>query len=170
MAIAYYLKDELRMFWEQETWGDAMEFLEDWCRRAQTSGIRLLQQFARTLQGHRSGLLAWYHHPISTGPLEGVNNKIKLLQRRAYIARHGEAEGLSSLWVEVDGNRPASAASSGLGTPRDQTGDHRIPAASTGLRLRHNHLWTAASGSSDRSVRSASHRVHRDVDGTFSTE
>ncbi|WP_437221971.1 ISL3 family transposase [Planctomicrobium sp. SH661] len=90
LAIAYYLKDELRMFWEQETWGDAMEFLEDWCRRAQTSGIRILQQFARTLQGHRSGLLAWYHHPISTGPLEGVNNKIKLLQRRAYGYRNLE--------------------------------------------------------------------------------
>ena len=84
LAIAYYLKDELRQFWEQADWGDAMEFLESWCRRASASGIRILQKFAQTLQGHRSGLLAWYHHPISTGPLEGVNNKIKLPQRRAY--------------------------------------------------------------------------------------
>lgn len=84
LAMAYYLKDELRQFWEQADWGEALEFLEDWCRRAQASGIRILQQFARTLLGHRSGLLAWYHHPISTGPLEGTNNKIKLLQRRAY--------------------------------------------------------------------------------------
>lgn len=30
------------------------------------------------------GLLAWYDHPISSGPLEGTNNKIKTLQRRAY--------------------------------------------------------------------------------------
>ncbi|MGE0377987.1 MAG: transposase [Planctomycetaceae bacterium] len=28
--------------------------------------------------------MAWYTAPISTGPLEGVNNKIKLMQRRAY--------------------------------------------------------------------------------------
>ena len=62
----------------------AFEFLDDWCARAQASRIRILQKFANTLLGHRSGLLAWYHHPISTGPLEGVNNKIKLLQRRAY--------------------------------------------------------------------------------------
>ena len=34
-----------------------------------------LQRFANTLEGHRSGLLAWYGHRISTGRLEGVNNK-----------------------------------------------------------------------------------------------
>jgi transposase len=84
LAIAYYLKDDLRRFWEQADWTTAFQFLEDWCARAEASGIRTLQKFAATLSGHRSGLLAWYHHPISTGPLEGVNNKIKLLQRRAY--------------------------------------------------------------------------------------
>ena len=36
------------------------------------------------MRGHRNGLLAWYSDPISTGPLEGINNKIKLLPRRAY--------------------------------------------------------------------------------------
>jgi transposase len=84
LAMAYYLKDELRQFWEQPDYHAATRFLTSWCRRAQASGIRLLQKFAHTLLGHRSGLLAWYTHPISTGPLEGVNNKIKLLQRRAY--------------------------------------------------------------------------------------
>jgi transposase len=84
LAIAYYLKDELRQFWEQPNYHAASRFLTSWCRRAEASGIRILQKFAHTLLGHRSGLLAWYAHPISTGPLEGVNNKIKLLQRRAY--------------------------------------------------------------------------------------
>jgi transposase len=84
LAIAYYLKDDLRQFWEQPNYHAASRFLTSWCRRAEASGIRILQKFARTLLGHRSGLLAWYAYPISTGPLEGVNNKIKLLQRRAY--------------------------------------------------------------------------------------
>ena len=44
----------------------------------------MLNRFARTLQMHRFGLLAWYEYPISTGPLEGTNNKIKTLQRQAY--------------------------------------------------------------------------------------
>jgi len=84
LAIAYYLKDELRQFWEQPNYHAAQRFLTSWCRRAEASGIRLLHKFSYTLRGHRSGLLAWYAHPISTGPLEGVNNKIKLMQRRAY--------------------------------------------------------------------------------------
>jgi transposase len=84
LAIAYYLKDDLRQFWEQPNYHAASRFLTSWCRRAEASGIRILQKFAHTLLGHRSGLLAWYAHRISTGPLEGVNNKIKLLQRRAY--------------------------------------------------------------------------------------
>jgi transposase len=84
LAIAYYLKDDLRRFWEQGDYVSAFDFLDDWCARAHASRIRILEKFAKTLLGHRSGLLAWYQHPISTGPLEGVNNKIKLLQRRAY--------------------------------------------------------------------------------------
>ena len=44
----------------------------------------MLVKFARTLWVHKAGLLAWYDFPISTGPLEGTNNKIKTLQRQAY--------------------------------------------------------------------------------------
>jgi transposase len=43
------------------------------------SGIRLMQQMAKTLLLHAEGLLAWYDYPISTGPLEGTNNKIKTM-------------------------------------------------------------------------------------------
>lgn len=84
LAVAYYLKEDLRQFWEQPDRRTAERFLKDWCARAEASGIRVLQTFANTLRGHRNGLLNWYADPISTGPLEGVNNKIKLLQRRAY--------------------------------------------------------------------------------------
>ena len=48
----------------------------------------MLMTFANTLEGYRSGILAWYEHPISTGPLEGVNNKIKTLKRAAYGYRN----------------------------------------------------------------------------------
>ena len=39
---------------------------------------------------HRKGLLNYHRCPISTGPLEGVNNKIKTLQRQAYGYRDQE--------------------------------------------------------------------------------
>ena len=36
------------------------------------------------------GLLAYYDYPISTGPLEGTNNKIKTMKRQAYGFRDRE--------------------------------------------------------------------------------
>ena len=39
---------------------------------------------------HRPGILAYYDCRISTGPLEGTNNKIKTMQRQAYGFRDQE--------------------------------------------------------------------------------
>ena len=90
LAIAYYLKDDLNQFWEQRDKAVANRFLDAWIMDALDSGIRLLIKFAKTLAAHRSGLLAWYEAPISTGPLEAVNNKIRLMQRQAYGYRDPE--------------------------------------------------------------------------------
>lgn len=90
LAVAYYLKEDLRQLWSQPNLRAAERFLKDWCARARASGIRFLMRFANTLEGHRSGVLAWYDYPISTGPLEGSNNKIKTLQRQAYGFRDKE--------------------------------------------------------------------------------
>jgi len=84
LAIAYYLKEDLRQIWEQSGKREAGKFLTDWCARAKASGIAVLQTMAETLTTHRKGILAWYDHRISTGPLEGLNNKIKTLKRQAY--------------------------------------------------------------------------------------
>lgn len=84
LALAYYLKEDLRELWRQGSKAKAEKFLIDWCRRAQASGIRFLKKFAGTLLAHRSGILAYYDYPISTGPLEGMNNKIKTMKRQAY--------------------------------------------------------------------------------------
>lgn len=84
LAAAYYLKDDLRQFWQQPNRVAADVFLDRWCARAEATGIRRLERFAKTLQTHRQGLLDWYLYPISTGPLEGTNTKIRVLQRQAY--------------------------------------------------------------------------------------
>ena len=90
LATAYYLKEDLRQFWNQSSATKAERFLDDWCRRADSSGIRVLQTMAKTLRTHRHGLLNWYAEPISSGPIEGINNKIGALQRRAYGYRNYE--------------------------------------------------------------------------------
>jgi transposase len=90
LAVAYYLKEDLRQFWSQPGKRFAGAFLTDWVRRAEASGVRMLRQMAKTLESHRAGLLAYYDYPISTGPLEGTNNKIKTMKRQAYGFRDQE--------------------------------------------------------------------------------
>jgi transposase len=87
LALAYYLKEDLRQFWEQSSKTAAAAFLGDWIARAQTAG---LLRFSKTLALHRRNLLAYYDYPISIGPLEGTNNKIKTMQRQAYGFRDQE--------------------------------------------------------------------------------
>jgi transposase len=84
LACAYYLKEDLRQIWNQPNKATAKAVIEDWIGRAQAAGIRILQKFAKTLATHREGILAYYDYPISTGPLEATNNKIKTMQRQAY--------------------------------------------------------------------------------------
>lgn len=88
LSVAYYLKEDLRQLWNQKSKPAAEKYLDQWCRRADASGIRQMQVMAKTLRQHRRGLLNWYDHPLSTGPLEGINNKIGALQRRAYGYRN----------------------------------------------------------------------------------
>lgn len=90
LAAVYYMREELRLYWVQENKEKAGEFLDLWCQIAESSGVRMLRDFARTLQKHRAGILSWYDYPISTGPLEGTNNKIQTMKRQAYGYRDEE--------------------------------------------------------------------------------
>jgi transposase len=84
LFLAWYLKEELTLLWEQPS-AKAMErFLRQWCDRALNTGIKHLIQMAKTLLTHWTGILNWWIHPINNGKMEGTNNKIKTLTRQAY--------------------------------------------------------------------------------------
>jgi transposase len=90
LTTAYYMKEDLRQIWKQTTKAGARRLLDAWIRRAEASGFAMLKRFAATLQEHRDGILAYYDCRISTGPLEGVNNKIQTMKRQAYGFRDFE--------------------------------------------------------------------------------
>jgi transposase len=90
LALAYYLKEDLRQIWMQPSKHIARMVLEDWLACARASGIRILEQFANTLEEHQEGVLNYYDYRISTGPLEGTNTKIQLVKRQAYGFRDHE--------------------------------------------------------------------------------
>jgi len=99
LATAYYLKEDLRQIWTQPNKRTARRVLIDWLARARASGVRLLVNFADTLEAHQDGILAYYDYPISTGPLEGTNTKIQAMKRQAYGFRDREFFKLKILGI-----------------------------------------------------------------------
>ncbi|MFT5525906.1 MAG: transposase, partial [Pirellulaceae bacterium] len=90
LAAAYYLKEELRQFWNHSFKSTAKAFLKSWCKRAISTGLKPLVTIANTLLSLKDGLLNYFKHRISSGPMEGTNNKIKTVQRQSYGFRDQE--------------------------------------------------------------------------------
>ena len=78
---AYLLKEDLRQLWDQETKEEASQFMDAWIEEAQSLGLAPMKTLAKTLKRNGEAVLAWYDFPITTGPLEGLNNKIKVVHR-----------------------------------------------------------------------------------------
>ena len=90
LATAYYMKEELKLIWSYTNKTEAEIEFDNWVSTALQSEVDMLVRFAKTMIKHKSGILAFYDCPISTGPLEGTNNKIKTMQRQAYGYRDKE--------------------------------------------------------------------------------
>ena len=90
LATAYFLKEELSEIWEQDEYDEAEGMLKDWIEFAESLEIKEMRDFAKTLRRHALGILAYYDCEITTGPLEGLNNKIKTMKRQAYGFRDME--------------------------------------------------------------------------------
>lgn len=90
LSMAYILKEELRRFWDCANKKEGRAYLRNWISMAGESGIKALKDFAESLQSHSRGLIAYFSHKISTARVEGINNKIKVLKRKAYGYRDME--------------------------------------------------------------------------------
>lgn len=84
LYTAYYLKEGLGEIWAQVNKEEAERVLLDWVQQARDSKVPKLITMSNTLMAHRTGILAWYDFHISTGKVEGINNKIKTMKRKAY--------------------------------------------------------------------------------------
>ncbi len=84
LFIAYVLKEDLRQLWHLPNRWEAERFLFDWIRKALSSGILLLSRFAKKLKRHAAGILNYFDFPISTAKVEGINNQIKVIKRKAF--------------------------------------------------------------------------------------
>jgi len=84
LAVAHVLKEQLYELWEQEDEESGFQYLVDWIADAEWSEIPETKAFAKTLRNHWQEIVNYYCCEITSGPLEGLNNKIKTLKRQSY--------------------------------------------------------------------------------------
>jgi transposase len=85
-ARAWELKEAFAHFWKYKSLFWAGGFLDYWCFRATRSRLEPMKKVARMLRAHEPLLLNWFRAKgeISSGPVEGLNNKIRVVTRRSY--------------------------------------------------------------------------------------
>lgn len=90
LLTVYVLRDELKRLWFHRRPDWAKQAWSHWCEQAEQSGIAALNTFAQRLKGYLHGILARCRHPLNTSIVEGINNTIKVIKRRAYGYRDQE--------------------------------------------------------------------------------
>jgi transposase len=84
LAAVYQLKDQLKMIYRYKRPYAAKRALDQWCTMAKEVDHPAMDRFIGRLRFFEYGILNHCNYPIGTSPLEGVNNKIKVIKRKAY--------------------------------------------------------------------------------------
>ena len=83
---AYLLKEAFQQLWDYNSPAWAGKFLDDWCRQVMRSRIEPMKNIARSLRQHRELILNYFRAQklLSSGVVEGLNNKAKVTMRKSY--------------------------------------------------------------------------------------
>ncbi len=92
LNTAYVLKESFGQLWDYEHEGWARRFFENWRASLKWQRLGSYQRFAETIDRHWDGIAAYCkpENKVSLGFVEGLNNKIRVVQRRAYGLRDRE--------------------------------------------------------------------------------
>ena len=90
LFTVYVLKEDLARLWGYTSPAAARRCWADWHARATESGLAPLARFADRLARHIDGVINHCRYRLTTGFLEGMNNKIKVMKRMAYGYRDEE--------------------------------------------------------------------------------
>ena len=90
LSVCYAMKEEMCELFELRDPEEARKGWTDWFQAAKESGIPQLVHFAELKEKRIEGLISHATFPISTGKLEGFNNKIKVAKRIGYGFRNNE--------------------------------------------------------------------------------
>lgn len=92
LNTAYVLKESFGQLWDYQREGWARRFFDQWRAALKWQRLKPYEEFAGLIERHWDGIAAYCEprNKVSLGFVEGLNNKIRVLQRRAYGLRDPE--------------------------------------------------------------------------------
>ena len=90
LKLCYDLKEDFRKWFQSSDRSTAEQGLTDWLARVEASGLKALQAFMRTLTNWKERILNYFDGRHSNGFAEGINLKVKLINRRGFGYRNFE--------------------------------------------------------------------------------
>jgi len=92
LNTAYLLKESFDQLWDYSTEGWARRFFDNWKASLKWQRLKPYEDFVRLIERHWDGIAAHClpQNKVSLGFVEGLNNKIRVIQRRAYGLRDEE--------------------------------------------------------------------------------
>jgi len=92
LNTAYLLKESFAQMWSYEREGWARRFFDNWRASLKWQRLKPYEKFADMIDRHWDGIAAYCkpENKVSLGFVEGLNNKIRVIQRRAYGLRDEE--------------------------------------------------------------------------------
>jgi transposase len=92
LNTAYVLKESFGQLWSYEREGWARRFFDNWRASLKWQRLKPYEEFAEMIERHWDGIAAYCQpaNKVSLGFVEGLNNKIRVIQRRAYGLRDEE--------------------------------------------------------------------------------
>src|SRR5918996_4091132 len=92
LNTAYRLKESFGQLWSYEREGWARRFFEKWRASPKWERLKTHQEFAEMIERHWDGIAAYCkpENKVPLGFVEGLNNQIRVIQRRAYGLRDEE--------------------------------------------------------------------------------
>lgn len=92
LNTAYLLKESFGQLWDYQREGWARRFFENWRASLKWQRLKPFEKFAEMIERHWDGIAAYCkpENKVALGFVEGLNNKIRVIQRRAYGLRDEE--------------------------------------------------------------------------------
>lgn len=92
IQTAYLLKEEFGQLWNYRSEAWARKFFDNWKQQLKWQRLGPFEKFSEMIESHWDGIISYCHpqNKVKLGFVEGLNNKIRVIQRKAYGYRDEE--------------------------------------------------------------------------------